>query len=65
MSKKEGFFYITVCSALSTAVILLSVLACKYFFKDEFGKFEKFYINEFLSETRVDEVLKEDKNYEI
>lgn len=65
MPKKDGFFYITLSSAVAVALIIASILVFKFFLKEEFKEIKKFYTEEFLSETNANEVLKEDKAYEV
>lgn len=51
------FLKITVVEAIAAAIILITVLVMKFFFKDQFLSLKKIYRELFLSDTSVSEVL--------
>lgn len=54
---KGGFFGITITQTIVTLIILLSVLAVKYFFKGTYLSLKEWYSVNICAETDINEVL--------
>ena len=58
MAKSGGSYTnIIITQFLCVAVVLLSVLTTKYFFKSEFKSLKKWYTAEICDDTRIEEVI--------
>lgn len=55
--KSGGFLGIIITEAVVTAVILLSVIAVKYFFKGTYPSLKEWYNTNICAETDINEVL--------
>ncbi len=55
--KSGGFLGIIITEAVVTAVILLSVIAVKYFFKGTYPSLKEWYTVNICAETDVSEVI--------
>lgn len=55
--KGHGVYGIIITQAIVTAVILLTVLTVKYFFKGTYGNLKEWYIVNICAETDVNEVM--------
>lgn len=54
----EWFYKVVILQAICVLLIILSVLAVKYFYKSEFEKVREFYNDYIAVDTDVNEVLK-------
>lgn len=57
--KSSKWIYITVTQLVCVAIILLSVLVTKFFFKDTYSELLKWYNTNIQNETDIAEVLKD------
>ncbi|MGN0451439.1 MAG: hypothetical protein ACI4FN_04930 [Acutalibacteraceae bacterium] len=55
--KSHGVFGIIITQAIVTAVILLSVLTVKYFFKGTYRDLKEWYTADICAETDINEVM--------
>ncbi len=55
--KNETFFKIIIVEIICVAVILLSVIAVKYFFKATYSKVEKWYKENIIVDTDIKQVI--------
>lgn len=55
--KSHGVYGIIITQAIVTAVILLSVLTVKYFFKGTYRDLKKWYTADICAETDINEVM--------
>ena len=55
---KNYYVSIIITQSICVALIALSVVCIKYFFKDSYKQIKEFYKNEICSQTDIDEVLK-------
>lgn len=53
----EWFYKTVIVESVCVAIILLSIIIMKYFFKSTFLEVKNFYTQEILSDTRIEEVL--------
>ena len=53
----EWFYKTVIVESICVLIILLSIIIMKYFFKSTFLQVDKFYTQEILSDTRIEEVL--------
>lgn len=57
--KSGGFFGMIITQAVVTAVILLTVIAVKYFFKDTYASLYKWYSVNICAETDINEAIEQ------
>jgi hypothetical protein len=57
LKPKSGFFGIITTQITVTIIILLSVLAVKYLFKDTYASLKEWYTLNICAETDINEVL--------
>ena len=57
LKPKGGFFGIIITQMTITVIILLSVLAVKYLFKDTYASLKEWYTLNICAETDINEVL--------
>jgi hypothetical protein len=57
--KSSKWIHITVTQLVCVAIILLSVLVTKFFFKDTYSALQKWYNTNIRNETDITEVLKD------
>lgn len=53
----NNYINIVITEFICVAVVLLSVLSIKYFFKSEFKSLKKWYTAEICDDTRIEEVI--------
>ncbi len=53
----EWFYKTVIVESVCVLIILISIIIMKYFFKSAFLEVEKFYTQEILSDTKIEEVL--------
>lgn len=56
-SKSGGFFGIIITEAVVTAVVLLSALSVKYFFKGTYASLKNWYSVNICAETDINEAI--------
>ena len=56
----EWFYKVIILQAVCVLLIILSVLAVKYFYKSEFKKVQAFYYENIAVDTDINEVLKDE-----
>ena len=57
ISLTHYYISIMITEGICVAILLLSVICMKYFFKSSFVQLKEFYINEICCDTEIDEVL--------
>ena len=56
----EWFYKVIILQAVCVLIIILSLLAIKYFFKGEFKEVQAFYYENIAVDTDINEVLKDE-----
>jgi len=65
VKKKETLFSILITEAVFVVIILSAVLIIKYFFPTSYKTVKKWYGDNFLTETKISEVIEESEKNEV